>query len=227
MSIYVIRNNKNKGKPKTYVKKSKMGTRKKKTIREKKHNLVKQKETNKVRLHSGKTRKKVKRTKNTQRLREIAEYKKEGKKNRTIGKKKNNKRHEKESIIHTPLVNITKGEEQKNTRRKGKIKAKKPIVISEKGYPSIFSWIASHKFYPTEALFKNEQGIVTIQFTIDRNGKIINTKLTKKSFKTLDTAAIKILEQSSPIPKKILSNSKLSFPATVILNLVFKINSDD
>ncbi len=117
------------------------------------------------------------------------------------------------------------GKRTKNLKGKNKTKAKTKILISEDGYPSIYSWIASHKFYPIEALFKDEQGRITAMFTINRGGTITGIKISKGSFRSLNKATVKIIENSSPIPKKILEHSNLKLPATVILKLVFKINS--
>ena len=116
------------------------------------------------------------------------------------------------------------GKETKNLKGKNKIKSKKIIFLSEDGYPSIYSWIASHKFYPLEALFKNEQGSVTAEFTINPDGIITNIKISKGSFNSLNNATVKIIRNSSPIPKKILAHSNLKLPATVIVKLIYKIN---
>jgi len=113
----------------------------------------------------------------------------------------------------------------KNLKGKNKIKTKSKIFLSEDGYPSIYSWIASHKFYPIEALFKDEQGSVTTMFTINTDGTLTNIKISKGSFKSLNKATVKIIENSSPIPKRILKHSNLKLPATVIIKLVFKINN--
>ena len=116
------------------------------------------------------------------------------------------------------------GKGTKNLKGKNKIKSKKIIFLSEDGYPSIYSWIASHKFYPIEALFKDEQGSVTVEFKINPDGTIMNIKISKGSFNSLNNATIKIIRNSSPIPKKILAHSNLKLPATVIVKLIFKIN---
>ncbi len=116
-----------------------------------------------------------------------------------------------------------KGKGIKNLKGKNKIKTKRRIFISEDGYPSIYSWIASHKFYPIEALFKDEQGSVTVEFTIHTDGTITGIKISKGSFNSLNKATVKIIKDSSPIPKKILKHSNLKLPATVIVKLVFRI----
>ncbi len=131
------------------------------------------------------------------------------------------KARKKEQISHKEG---SSGEGAKNLKGKNKIKSKKRIFLSEDGYPSIYSWIASHKFYPIEALFKDEQGSVTAEFTINPDGTITNIKISKCSFNSLNNATVKIIRNSSPIPKKILAHSNLKLPATVIVKLIFKIN---
>ncbi|WP_162138528.1 energy transducer TonB [Hippea alviniae] len=98
-----------------------------------------------------------------------------------------------------------------------------PVKISKNSYPNIFDWIASHKFYPLSAIYNEEEGKITISFKINRNGKIENIRIIKGSFKDLNEAAIKILKDSSPIPKEILTQSGIKVPTKANINLVFKL----
>ena len=111
------------------------------------------------------------------------------------------------------IYNSTKTKASRNT----------PVKISKNSYPNIFDWIASHKFYPLSAIYNEEEGKITISFNINRNGKIENIKIIKGSFKDLNEAAIKILNNSSPIPKEILTQSGIKVPTKANINLIFKL----
>ncbi len=88
--------------------------------------------------------------------------------------------------------------------------------------PQIANWIEKHKFYPQKAIFKGEQGKIKLVFFIDRDGSLQNISILEKSqYDTLNKAAIKILYDSSPIPKKLLTNVNLPFYAKI--NIVFKL----
>ena len=104
------------------------------------------------------------------------------------------------------------------------ISIKKPINISQSQNKNLYDWIASHKYYPMEALYKNEQGNVLLNFVINSNGTISLVKISKYSeYDSLNRAAVKIIERSSPIPKSVLNISKIKLPMTCLLKMTFKI----
>ena len=104
------------------------------------------------------------------------------------------------------------------------ISTKKPINISQSQYKNLYGWIASHKYYPNEALYKNEQGNVLLNFVINSNGTISLMKISKYSeYDSLNRAAVKIIKRSSPIPKSVLNISKIKLPMTCLLKMTFKI----
>jgi TonB family C-terminal domain len=94
--------------------------------------------------------------------------------------------------------------------------------INIENFPKIKSWIDRHKFYPQEAIFKQEEGIVKITFLIDRNRNITHIKIAKKSpSKSLNKAALKILKLSSPIPMSLLLN--INLPIYAHINIIFRL----
>ena len=99
------------------------------------------------------------------------------------------------------------------------------INISASSNQKLFSWIASHKFYPLKAIFNNEEGEVRMVFYIDKRGNIYGIKITKRSYNDLNNAAIKILKDSSPIPARILASLEKQPPLKASLILKFKLEN--
>ncbi len=69
-----------------------------------------------------------------------------------------------------------------------------------------FSLISAHlnrkKTYPAEAKQARQQGIVTVRFTIDRNGGISNTSIKRSSgHALLDEATLALLLRVAPLPR--------------------------
>ena len=57
------------------------------------------------------------------------------------------------------------------------------------------------QWYPEKALVAEEQGEVKIQVTIDKNGAVIDKKITQRSgSRTLDRAALKMVGKAQPFP---------------------------
>lgn len=69
-----------------------------------------------------------------------------------------------------------------------------------------FSLISAHlnrrKVYPTEAKKARQQGIVTVRFTVDRNGNVSGTSIKRSSgFAILDDATLDLLRRVAPLPR--------------------------
>ncbi len=95
-------------------------------------------------------------------------------------------------------------------------------AIDIQSQPQIANWIEKHKFYPQKAIFKGEQGKIKLVFFIDKDGNLQNISILEKTeYDTLNKAAIKILHDSSPIPKKLLTNVNL--PVYAKINIIFKL----
>lgn len=58
-----------------------------------------------------------------------------------------------------------------------------------------------HKRYPSRARAERKHGIVNVAFTMDRDGRILDAKISKSSgYELLDSAAIAMLNKASPLP---------------------------
>ena len=115
-----------------------------------------------------------------------------------------------------------------NNNTKGIVHAKKNTIsrivnISSHNFNAIFLWISRHKFYPTDALYNEEQGRAKVSFIIKQSGIITNVNLLKSSkHSSLDKAAVKIIKDSSPIPVNLL-DSLNKFPAKAQIYISFRI----
>lgn len=63
-------------------------------------------------------------------------------------------------------------------------------------------WLNRHKRYPTAAKKAKEQGVVVVNFTIDRRGELIASAIEKSSgHPLLDAAALALLQRAEPMPR--------------------------
>lgn len=71
--------------------------------------------------------------------------------------------------------------------------------------PSWESLLLKHlqefKTYPNEARRHNEQGVVLLAFSVDRNGHVVSRHIVKSSgFSTLDAEVLALVERAQPMP---------------------------
>lgn len=63
-------------------------------------------------------------------------------------------------------------------------------------------WLSKHKKYPAIARRRNLQGDVLLRFVIDKNGQLLRHSIVRPStHNSLNTAAIKMVKNASPMPK--------------------------
>jgi len=92
--------------------------------------------------------------------------------------------------------------------QKGLIAAAPHQGASKKPNQAVLSWqkalhlhLGKHKRYPSEARARRVQGVVTVSFTIDREGRVTNTRIVKGSGSALlDNEALEMLSRASPLP---------------------------
>jgi protein TonB len=61
--------------------------------------------------------------------------------------------------------------------------------------------IASKKRYPAASIARREQGSVVVAFTIDRQGGLVRSRISRSSgFAALDNAALELVRQAQPFP---------------------------
>jgi periplasmic protein TonB len=88
------------------------------------------------------------------------------------------------------------------------------------------SALAAHlerfKRYPTEARSRGEQGIAKVEFTIDHEGHLLNSRIVQSSGSaTLDRETLAMLARAQPMPKPPddVFNAELSFVVPVRFNI--------
>lgn len=77
---------------------------------------------------------------------------------------------------------------------------------AKKAQADYFSMVAAHlnrkKSYPTEAKKARQEGIVTVRFTVDRNGDVSNISIKRSSgHDLLDSATLDLLRRVAPLPR--------------------------
>lgn len=61
--------------------------------------------------------------------------------------------------------------------------------------------LAKHKQYPVVSRRRGEEGVVKLFFVVDRNGKVLDYRISESSgSKRLDEAVIKMLKKAAPLP---------------------------
>jgi periplasmic protein TonB len=62
----------------------------------------------------------------------------------------------------------------------------------------VSGWLAARKIYPEEARRRGEEGNVSIRFTVDRSGRVLETTIvTRSGSALLDEAALNLLRQAA------------------------------
>ena len=65
----------------------------------------------------------------------------------------------------------------------------------------LMAWLNRYKEYPIDLKKKKKQGVVTVQFSINKQGEILDSGIIKSSgLADLDAAAIRMLKQANPLP---------------------------
>lgn len=69
-----------------------------------------------------------------------------------------------------------------------------------------FSLVSSHlnrrKSYPNDAKKARQEGVVTVRFTVDRNGNVSNVSVRRSSgHAILDSATLQLLQRVAPLPR--------------------------
>ncbi len=58
------------------------------------------------------------------------------------------------------------------------------------------------KIYPGQAQFRGQQGVASVRFVLDREGRVLSVKLDKSSgVASLDEEAVALVRRAQPFPK--------------------------
>ena len=89
----------------------------------------------------------------------------------------------------------------------------------------LLAWLERHKKYPNLARRRSQQGTVILKFVINAEGKLLSHKILQASSHTaLNTAVIKMIKRSSPMPSvpKELQLNREEFSYTIPIHFKLK-----
>lgn len=68
-------------------------------------------------------------------------------------------------------------------------------------YRSMVNHLNRYKRYPQDAEAQRQEGVVSVDFTLDRTGKVVAARISRGSgFASLDEEALAVLQRASPLP---------------------------
>ncbi|NQY27450.1 MAG: energy transducer TonB [Piscirickettsiaceae bacterium] len=75
-------------------------------------------------------------------------------------------------------------------------------VAAKQSYFSIIAArLTKHKRYPSQARRRNQEGVVTLFFIVNRDGKVLESRISRSSgYKKLDDAVLRMLRKAAPFP---------------------------
>ena len=91
---------------------------------------------------------------------------------------------------------------------------------------SFSKWVNEHKHYPEEAIIAGIEGRVTTQFTITKEGKLINARILRGVHPLLDEEAIRVIE-SAPQNWKPGERRGEPIDVTYTFPVTFKLSEED
>lgn len=77
----------------------------------------------------------------------------------------------------------------------------RPRISPARWQAKLQSWLNRHKRYPAAARSRREEGRVQVSFTIDPNGRVTSSRVSRSSGNpALDAAALDMVRRASPVP---------------------------
>ncbi|MXP41632.1 TonB family protein [Altererythrobacter soli] len=92
-------------------------------------------------------------------------------------------------------------------------------------YAKVMAHLAKRKVYPPEAKKARQQGVVTVRFTVDRNGGISGASVRKSSgYELLDGVTLELLSRAAPLPR--MPSSMRQDSVTLSLPIEYSLRTD-
>jgi protein TonB len=92
-------------------------------------------------------------------------------------------------------------------------------------YAKVMAHLARRKVYPSEAKKARQQGIVTVRFSVDRNGGISGATVRKSSgYELLDSVTLELLARAAPLPR--MPSSMRQDSVTLSLPIEYSLKTD-
>jgi len=92
-------------------------------------------------------------------------------------------------------------------------------------FRELMAWLARHKAYPVKAKKAKHQGVVTLEFAIERSGRVLSARVKKGSgYAALDQAALDMVARANPVPAipDALARERLSLAIPIEFSLITK-----
>jgi periplasmic protein TonB len=97
-----------------------------------------------------------------------------------------------------------------------------PAAVLRRWQSALVAHIERFKRYPAEARAHNERGVARVAFSIDHDGRIVDSHIVQSSgFSALDAESIEMLNRAQPMPRPPakLADAELSFVVPVRFNI--------
>lgn len=96
-----------------------------------------------------------------------------------------------------------------------------PSGAEASGYADrIAAWLERHKRYPRISRRMGEQGVVTLQFTLDGEGRVLGQRILQSSgHDRLDQEVLALLERASPMPRPPGNAGRISLAVPIVFSL--------
>jgi protein TonB len=107
---------------------------------------------------------------------------------------------EDESILSKEKEILKEIEQEQQAIFDNRLQGDKAEKIYQSYYGIIRNILDSNKKYPLLSLQRRQEGMPVVEFTILKNGTVINLTVTSSGFRLLDREAQKIVLKSSPFP---------------------------
>jgi protein TonB len=107
---------------------------------------------------------------------------------------------EDESILSKEKEILKEVEQEQQAIFDNRLQGDKAEKIYQSYYGIIRNILDSNKKYPLLSLQRRQEGMPVVEFTILKNGTVINLTVTSSGFRLLDREAQKIVLKSSPFP---------------------------
>jgi protein TonB len=92
-------------------------------------------------------------------------------------------------------------------------------------YAKVMAHLARRKVYPSEAKKARQQGVVTVRFSVDRNGGISGATIRKSSgYELLDSVTLELLARAAPLPR--MPSSMRQDSVTLSLPIEYSLKTD-
>lgn len=107
-----------------------------------------------------------------------------------------------QTATNKPTEKISRQTQQKQPTGKAKATTNGGQVATRQSYFSLLAaTLAKHKRYPLASRRRGEEGIVKLFFIVDRDGKVLDYRITESSgSQRLDDAVMRMLKKAEPLP---------------------------